>query len=341
MSTRLMISLSEFTPSLEVYSINESFLDLSSFSHLDLTDYGHQIRQAIKQWTGLPIAVGIGPSKTLAKIANRIAKKSPDANGVFNLLTTDPAPLLAQIDVEDVWGVGRRYANALREKDIETALQLRDAPQGWVKQRFGVTLLRTVLELGGFSCIPLELAPAPKQGITCSRSFGRRVQSLDELKEAIATHTSRAAEKLRREQLVATVITVFIHTNRLKCEPQHHKSVQITLPVATDDTAELIHFALRGLASIYRSGHAYQKAGVMLLNLVPFDLIQPNLFDRRDRDRSRLLMATLDQINQQMGKNTLQFAAAGLIKPWQTRSSKRSPRYTTQWSELPVVQAKN
>jgi DNA polymerase V len=339
MSARLITSLEQFTPNLEVYSIDESFLDLTGHQLRELTDYGQRMRQTIKQWLGIPISVGIGRTKTLAKIANRVAKKWPTAKGVFNLCDQEPDLVLAKIQVQDVWGVGRQYSKALQEKGIQTALQLRDAPQGWIKQRFGVTLLRTVLELGGLSCISLDLAPAPRKSIICSRSFGQKIESLRNLKEAVATYTSRAAEKLRREGLATTMISVFIHTNRFSPDPQYQNSVHINLPVATDDSAELIDFAWQGLERMYRPGYLYQKAGVMLFNLVPLTLVQPSLFDQRDREKYRLLMATIDKINRQHGAGTVQFGAAGLQKAWSMRSAQRSPRYTTQWEELPVVRA--
>jgi DNA polymerase V len=335
MSRRLMASLEEFTPALEVYSIDEAFLDLTGFTHLNLEEYGHQIRQKIHQWTGLPISVGIGASKTLAKIANRIAKRSP--SGVFNLLATEPVPILAQIPIEDVWGIGRQYSKTLNAAGISTALALRDAPQGWIKQKFGVTLLRTVLELAGTSCIPLELAPASRRMIICSRSFGRKVTLESELREAVATYTSRAAEKLRQATLVANIITVSIRTNRYSNDSQYRHSVQIMLPVATDDTTELINYALQGLASIYRSGFFYQKAEVMLLDLVPKNTVQPSFSCGRDRERYQLLMETIDVINRQLGAGTLQFAATGLKKDWWMRTAQRSSRYTSHWEELPIV----
>jgi DNA polymerase V len=342
LSARMMRSLERFTPDLEVYSVDESFLDLTSFTHLDLTDYGQQMRRKIRQWLGLPIAVGIGSTKTLAKVANRVAKKHPQSEGVFNLLNAEPEPVLEEIEVGDVWGVGRQYSRALQEKGIKNALQLRDAHQGWIKQRFGVSLLRTVWELGGVSCIPLDIAPAPRQSVTCSRSFGSKIESLSELREAVATYTSRAAEKLRRDELATTVVRVFIQTNRFDNDaPQYSNAAQVSLLVASNNTAELIQHAFQALKQIYRPGYLYQKAGVLLLDLVPITQTQLSLFDTRDRDRDKgnNLMQTLDQINSQFGSNTLQFGAAGLQKPWQMRSAKRSPRYTTQWGELPVVRA--
>jgi DNA polymerase V len=339
MSARLMASLEHFTPDLEVYSIDESFLDLSRYTHLDLTDYGRQMRRLVKQWLGLPISVGIGHTKTLAKLANHVAKKQLDTDGVLNLITSDAEPVLAEILVRDVWGVGRQTSQALYAQGIQTALQLRDAPQGWIKKRFGVSLLRTVLELGGIACIPIDLAPAARKSIICSRSFGRKVESLVALQEAVATYVSRAAEKLRQENLTANIISVFIQTNRFNDDPRYHNAVQMSLPVATDDTVELIEFALQGVQKIYKPGYFYQKAGVMLLELAPPSLVQASLFDQRDRQKYRQLMTAIDTINRRQGTGAIQFGAAGLQKPWQMRSAQRSPRYTTQWAELPVVKA--
>ncbi len=336
MSARVMTSLAEVTPSLEVYSIDECFLDLSSFSQVDLTDLCYQAQAKIKQYTGIPVSFGIGSTKTQAKLANYIAKAGQ--SGIFNLTTVEPEPILAQVAVENVWGVGKRSAKALRSQGIQTALQLRDAPQGWIKQRFGVVLLRTVLELQGCSCLPLELSPIPRKGMTVSRSFGRPVESLAELKQAVSTYVSRAAQKLRREQLTATGLKVFVITSRFST-PQYQNSVSVTLPVATNDTAELIHYALKALEAIYRSNFKFKKAGVILLGLVPVKQFQPDLLDGRDRQRDRTLMQTMDQINAQLGAGTIQFAVAGFDQPWQLRAQFRSQRYTTHWDELLTVKA--
>jgi len=337
-SQRVMTLLEELAPACEVYSVDEAFLDLKLADGCSLKLAQH-IRKTVLKWTRIPVCLGLGPSKTLAKVANRVAKKHPEYGGIFDISTVDPEPILASLDVQDVWGVGYRYARALREQGIMTALDLRNAPQGWIKQRFGVTLTRTVLELQGLSYLPLDLSPVPKKGITCSRSFGRPVVQLSELQEAVATYTTRAAEKLRREGVIAPVLTVFITTSRFREGPSYSNSATLSLPVATDDTAELIGYALRGVESIYRSGYLYIKAGVMLLNLMPATLVQPNFFDSRDRERYRLLMQTIDGINTRFGSGTLQFAAAGLVKPWAMRSAQRSLRFTTRWAEIPVVKA--
>jgi DNA polymerase V len=203
----------------------------------------------------------------------------------------------------------------------------------------GVVGMRLVAELRGRSCLDLEVCPAPKQGITCSRTFGRSVCTLAEMEEAVSSYVTRAAEKLRREGLAATVLTVFVMTNAFTEEPQYRNSVTCTLPVGTDTTSALIRAALRGLRTIYRGGYRYKKAGVMVTALVPASQVQPDLFDQQDRPKSKRLMAALDAVNDRWGAGTLQYASSGLTKTWQTQCHHRSPAYTTNWDELPVVNA--
>jgi DNA polymerase V len=282
MSQRVMTSLAQFTPEIEIYSIDEAFLDLTGFHHLDLTEYGHQIRDRVKQWTRIAVSIGIAPTKTLAKVANRIAKKS---SGICDLAQLDADEVLHSLAVEDVWGIGRRYAKSLRSHGIQTALQLRDADPVWAKQKYSVVMQRTILELRGHSCIPLELAPPSRQSIMVSRSFSRPVTELRELQEAIATHLSRAAEKLRFYRLTVNILQVFAHTSRFR-DNYYSNSVTISLPVATQDTTELLFHAMRGAEAIYRPSHAFAKAGVLLLELQPETLVQGHLFAQQDSDRS-------------------------------------------------------
>jgi DNA polymerase V len=336
MSQRVMIALAQSSPEVEVYSIDEAFLDLSGFQHLDLAEYGQGIRERVKQWTGIGVSIGIGPTKTLAKVANRIAKKS--GSGVCNLATLNTDEVLSSLDIEDIWGIGRRYAKSLRMNGIQTALQLRDADPVWARQKYSVVMQRTILELRGHSCIPLELAPPSRQSIMVSRSFGRPVTELRELREAIATHLSRAAEKLRVYRLTANVLQIFAHTSRFR-DNYYSNGVTVSLPVATQDTAELLFYAMTGVETIYRPGHAFAKAGVLLLELQPETLVQGHLFEQRNDARSQLLMATLDNINRRFGARTLQYAAAGLEKGWGMKQGKRSQRWTTCWEELLVVRA--
>jgi len=340
LSQRVMETLEQFSPDLEIYSIDEAFLSLSGFERRNLTDYGREIRWTVKQWTGLPVSVGLAETKTLAKLANRIAKRTPDTDGVFDLLACpDRDTLLGKVPIEDVWGIGPSYARLLTQHGITTALQLHEADEHWIRRHMGVVGMRVVAELRGHSCVDLDACPAPKQGITCSRSFGRPVCTLAEMEEAVSSYVTRVAEKLRGEALAATVLTVFVMTNAFTEEPQYRNSVTCELPVATDTTSALIRTSLKGLRRIYRDGYRYKKTGVMVTALVPASQIQPDLFDQQDRPKSKRLMAALDAINARWGAGTLQYAASGLTKAWQMQSHRRSPAYTTNWAELPVVDA--
>ncbi len=340
LSQRVMETLEPFSPDLEIYSIDEAFLNLSGFTSRNLTEYGHIIRATVKRWTGLPVSVGIAETKTLAKIANRIAKRTPDTSGVFDLLACpDRNALLDRVPVEDVWGIGRNHARVLNQHGITTALQLREVDDQWIRKRMGIVGLRLVMELRGVSCLDLEQCPPPRQSLTCSRAFGTLINTLEEMEEAISVYTSRVAEKLRRERLAATVLTVCLTTNEFKEGPQYSNALTLKLPVVTDSTADLIRCALRGIRSIYRDGYCYKKAGVMLTGLVPASLIQFDLFDDQDRRRSKRLMAALDAINDRWGAGTLQYASSGLTKAWQTQCHRRSPAYTTDWDALPVAHA--
>jgi len=336
LSARVMTTLTQWASAVEVYSIDEAFLDLTGISTDALTRYGQTLRTTIYQWIGIPVSIGIALTKTLAKLANRLAKRSPQ--GVVALtITAEINATLACTRVEDIWGIGPGYSKRLKTHDIQTALQLRDANDRWVRQQLGVVGLRIVWELRGISCLPLELCPPPKHSLMVSRSFGRPITALTEMREAVATYMTRAAEKLRRAQRAAGVLTVFLMTNRFTDEPQYSNSVTIALPVATQDTAELIRYALRGIAQLFREGYRYQKAGVIVTSLVPAHQVQTHLFDQHDRKRSERLMAALDVSNTQWGSGTVRYAAVGLRPQWITRCGHRSPRYTTRWEELVVV----
>ena len=334
MSTRVMDTLSTFTPTLEIYSIDEAFLDFSGFSQRNLTAYAQSVRQTVKQQTGIPVSLGLAPTKTLAKLANKLAKCS--SSGVFDLATVDTHAVLATTPLVDLWGIGRQYAKSLQEYGYSTALDLRDADLAWIKQRYGIVMVRTVLELRGQSCLPLELVAPPRQSLMVSRSFGRPVTTLTHLQAAIATYTSRAAEKLRQQSLAASVLHVFARTSRYGDTP-YSDTVVTSLPVATSDTAELLHYATRCGEALYQPGLQFSKAGVLLLNLVPDTQVQTNLFDTRDRTRDRKLMATVDQLNRQFGAGTVRFAAVGLQQPWALKATHRSPCYTTRWQDLLIV----
>jgi DNA polymerase V len=336
LSARVMATLTQWAPAVEVYSIDEAFLDLTGIATDALRTYGQTLRTTVHQWTGIPVSIGIAPTKTLAKLANRLAKRSPQ--GVVTLTAaSEIEATLACTRVEDIWGIGPGYTRRLKTYDIRTAIQLRDANDRWIRQQLGVVGQRIIWELQGISCLPLERCPPPKQSLMVSRSFGRPITVLSEMREAVATYMTRAAEKLRRAQRAAGVLTVFLMTNHFTDEPQYANSVTISLPVATQDTAELIRYALRGIEQLFREGYRYQKAGVILTALVPAHQVQTHLFDQHDRARSQRLMAALDAINRQWGAGTVRYAAVGLRPQWITRCGHRSPRYTTRWEELVVV----
>lgn len=340
MSERVMDVLETFTPEMEYYSIDEAFLLLNGLSD-NYTKYGRKIRAKIYRWTGIPVGVGIGPTKTLAKIANHIAKKNPEHDGVFDIIGRDDLDeLLERIEVADLWGVGHQYASFLNRHGIYTVRQFKDAEEKWVKKYLTITGVRTLLELRGTSCVPLIRARPARQTIACTRSFGARVETLQGLKEAVATYAARAAERLREERLTASYVQVFIRTSYFGDEPQYGNSATFRLPVATSFSPRLIHYALRLVERLFKPGYRYAKAGVILSGIAPEGQTQLNLFGppptskRHDR-----VMEAVDTINQEWGRNTVLFAAAGLAKEWKMRQARRSPRYTTRWEELPVVKA--
>ncbi|TKB60862.1 MAG: Y-family DNA polymerase [Nitrospira sp.] len=340
MSQRVMETLDPFSPELEIYSIDEAFLSLSGFSSWNLTEHGQVIRATVKRWTGLPVSVGIAETKTLAKIANRVAKRTPDTGGVFDLLAcSDREAVLSRVAVEEVWGIGRNHARVLNQHGITTALQLREVDDQWIRKRMGVVGLRLVLELRGISCLDLEQCPAPKQSLTCSRAFGKLMSTLAEMEEAVSVYTSRVAEKLRRERLAATVLTVCLTTNEFKDGPQYSNTLTRTLPTVTDNTADLIGSAIQSIQAIYRGGYHYKKAGVMLTGLVPASQIQADLFDEHNRRKSNRLMSALDAVNDRWGAGTLHYASSGFTRSWKTQFHHRSPAYTTDWNSLPIVTA--
>jgi DNA polymerase V len=338
MSNRVMAILSTFSPQQEVYSIDESFLDLSGFRHRNLTVYSQKIRQTIRQWTGLPVCVGIGSSKTLAKLASHIAKKHTRFDGVCDLnamVAEERDAWFGRIEARQVWGVGPRLASRLAELDIHSVLDLKRADLATLRRRFGVMMEKTVRELGGLVCIELEEMAASKKQIVSSRSFGAPVSDLASLQQSIARYTSRAAEKLRHQHSCACSLQVCIHTSPHR-EPYYGNSMTVPLSPPTDDTLRLVNAALWGLERIYKAGHRYQKAGVTLSGLVSQDGVQTDLFGSGAAgSKSARLMQVLDQVNRGMGKQTLRLAAEGFRQPWGMRQESRSPGYTTCWDDLP------
>ena len=348
MSRRMMSVIGSYAAEQEIYSIDESFLRFTGFGHWDLTRHAAQLRRQVRRWTGIPVGVGIGPTKTLAKLANHLAKRHPDfkALGVCNLQDLEPWQqwrYFAEVQVGEVWGVGHRWAARLQELGIRTVMDLKLADPEFIRTRFGVVMERTVRELNGAHCIPLEEAAPAKQQIVSSRSFGRLLTDRRELLEAVSTYAARAAVKLRREGEAAGAMQVFLQTNPfIPDEPQYHPATLIRFASPTRDTARLIAAARQGVARIYKGGYRYKKCGVMLLDLVPETVRQGDLFDlgavpddgRRDR-----LLAVLDNINEQMGRGTLHFAAEGTGQSWGMRRERLTPGYTSEWGGLVVGRA--
>ncbi|EJU6379131.1 Y-family DNA polymerase [Salmonella enterica] len=342
MSNRVMSHLEELAPRGEQYSIDEMFLDVSGIdSCIDFEDFGRQLREHVRNGTGLTIGVGMGPTKTLAKSAQWASKEWPQFGGVLALTTGNPRrteKLLSLQPVEEIWGVGRRISRKLSTMGITTALQLARANPAFIRKNFNVVLERTVRELNGVSCISLEEAPSPKQQIICSRSFGERVTTYEALRQAICQHAERAAEKLRGERQFCRHIAVFVKTSPFAVNEAYYGNVaseKLLLP--TRDTRDIISAAVKALDSIWLDGHRYAKAGVMLNDFTPSGVSQLNLFDEEQpRAQSDELMKVLDRINHS-GKGKIWFAGRGIAPEWQMKRDMLSPAYTTRWSDIPVA----
>ncbi|MCP5007265.1 MAG: Y-family DNA polymerase [Planctomycetes bacterium] len=356
MSRRVMEVLKQFTPDIEIYSIDEAFLTLTKARALsglrstaglwceDYATYGRKIRQMVMKWTGISVSVGIAKTKTLTKVANEIAKKHPRYGGVIDLSECPERDLdfyLEQLGVEDVWGVGHQYARLLRVHGIKTARDLKYADVKWIRERMTVIGEQCVLELRGIPCFELDRQPVRKKGIRSSRSFGKSVTTLEDIEEAIASYVSRAAEKLRSQHSCANILIVYVKTNKFKRdEAQYANSIHIKLNEPTASTIELTKLALRGLNKIYKHGYRYKKAGVLLEGIQPDSLIQLNMFSSLDYaviEREEALMQTVDRINRKWGRGSLRLAAEGMKQTWKMRRSMLSPAYTSNWEELLVI----
>ncbi len=335
LSARVMRVLQEFTPDLEVYSIDEAFLSFEGFESR-LEKHARELRRTTLQWTGIPVSVGIAPTKTLAKVANRTAKKQPGRDGVCNLMAeSDQIDALANLELTDLWGVAGRMALRLNALGIDTPLKLRNADTTMLRERLGVVMERMSRELRGVPCHDLVLANPDKKSIIASRSFGRTVTALHEMSEAVSSHTERAAEKMRRQHLAASMISVFVTTNPFKAEDrQYATSYGVRLPVPSADTAVLLRAAAHALDRIWRDGFRYKKAGVMLLDLAPAAIVQGDLWTAPDSARRKSLMQTIDRLNADHGRGVVRFASTGIKQEWKLRCDQRSPRYTTDWNEL-------
>jgi DNA polymerase V len=340
MSARVMSVLGQFAPEVEVYSIDEAFLNLDGFAHFDLNVYGNKIIKTTHQSTGIPVSIGIAPTKTLAKLANKLAKKIPENRGVYVLdsaAKTDAA--LKIFPIEDVWGIGRQHAVRLAQMNIKTAFDFTKLPRTWVLSNMTVVGLRMWEELRGKACYDLELMPQTKKNICTSRSFGQVLDKMSDIEEAVSTHAASCGEKLRRQKSCAAMLTIFIATNRFsKGTPQYANSICLHLPQPTNDSAVLIKAAKMGLKQLFKKGYFYKKAGIIVHELTPETTTQITLFQSIESDeKHRKLMHVLDNLNQSMGKNTVKFAAQGQSKRWQLKQEKLSAHYTTRLKDIFVV----
>lgn len=338
MSHRVMMTLGEFTPELEIYSIDEAFLNLGGIP-ADLREYARTIRETVLRNTGLPVSIGVGPTKVLAKTANHYAKKVPENQGILVLDT--PARIdeaLQQFEVKEVWGIGRQYAALLMKHGVKTAWDFRQLPEAWVRKHMTVVGARIQKELAGVSCLPLELITPNKQAICTSRSFGEPQTELEPIQEAVATFTAKCAYKLRKQKCCAGVIMVFIHTNGFNPhDPQHAENFVYTLPVASNSNFELIKYALYALKHIYQTGYRYKKAGVIVSDIVPEGQVQGSLFDRVDREKHAAVMKAMDGINAKYGHQFIKTAVQGSGVRWKLRQENLSPCYTTRWRDIITV----
>lgn len=337
MSHRVMSILTEKAPEIEIYSIDEAFLSFNGMKHWDLYNHALDIKNTVYQETGIPTCIGLGPTKVLAKVANKIAKKDKiKTQGVYSLLDPDHRKqVLAKFPVEDIWGIGRKSAEKLRQRNILTALDLMNADPEMVCKFLTVVGARIVEEINGKSCLDLELDAEDRKQIVSSRSFGRPVKTLSELKESIANHITNAGEKLRSQKLICRQLTVFVQTNPFKSQtPQYFNSASLKIPSGTSVTPKLIEKAFTLLENIFRDGYEYKKAGIVLNDLVKKDFIQTDFFSSHDSIKDDYLMSVIDDINRFHGKGSVKSAACGINQFWKMRSEMKSPCYTTRWSEL-------
>lgn len=361
-SRRMFDTIGGFVPALEHYSIDEAFVHFDDSGHQE--EDAHEIRRTVRKWTGIPVSVGIAPTKVLAKIAAAIAKKRPEHDGVVDLSGADADRYLKDFDVADVWGIGPRYAKFLKSEGeandeqpdlweasglprvlgkqrIETALELKNCPDTWVRKHLTIKGLRLVWELRGISCLPLEAFERPRKGLCCSRSFGRSVTTLDDLGQAIAMHCARGGEKLRRQRLAASHLTVFISTSRFRQNPEEVYSAAASwqLPFPTSYTPGLIDAAQSLLERVYKPGFVYHKAGIFLSDIVADTQRQQSILAGIDNERRVRVMRAVDEINRRHGRYTVRPLAASSERGWEMRRQRLSPRYTTRLDEVLRVKA--
>ena len=337
-SRRVMRTLKRFNSEIEVYSIDEAFLDLSNFSDDEIESVGIEIRSIILQWTGIPTSIGIAKTKTLSKIANHIAKK--EKSGVVSLIgIEDIDPILEKVEIGDVWGVGRQLTKFYIKNDIYNAKQLKNISNTWIKKSSNVLSSRTAMELRGISCIDLEIQDSKRKSCVVSRSFGKKVETFQELKESVTNYCLNTSEKIRSESLIAKSVTVFLRTSPFQNRGIYYSnSKTIDFPIATDNSIEIVKVAINGLKDIFKRGYKYQKVGVMLSGLSNLEN-KNNLFSSSKDEKIKSLMRSIDSTNCRYGRSALSLASGGVNKKWNMRRKHSSKIDTVDFRCLPTIKA--
>ena len=338
LSRRVMRTLKRFNSDIEVYSIDEAFMDLSNYTDTEVESVGREIRQTVLKWTGIPTSIGIAKTKTLSKVANHIAKKKQ--SGVTSLIGIENLdPILEKVEINDVWGVGRQLTKFYQKNGIYNAKQLKNKSNTWIKKSSNVLSSRTAMELRGVPCIDIETTQTKRKSCVVSRSFGKRIESFQELKEAVANYCLNASEKIRSESLVAKAITVFVKTSPFQRNFGYYSnSKTVDFPIATNNSIETVKTAVASLESIFKNGYRYQKAGVMLTGLSNADG-KKNLFSSEKDEKINSLMRSMDNTNYRYGRATLSLASAGVHKKWNMRRQYSSKIDTADFYCLPTIKA--
>ena len=338
LSRRVMRTLKRFNSEIEIYSIDEAFLDLSNFPDEEIENIGKEIRDIVLQWTGIPTSIGIAKTKTLSKVANHIAKKTK--SGVVSLIgVKDIDPILERVEVNDIWGVGKQLTKFFIKNGINNAKQLKNMSNNWIKKNSNVLSSRTAMELRGISCIDLETTSSKRKSCVVSRSFAKKVEKLQELQESITSYCLNAAEKIRSESLITKSITVFIRTSPFQNQFAYYSnSKTIDFPIATNNSIEIVKTALTGLKDIFKNGYRYQKSGIMLSGLFDSEG-NKNLFSSIKDDKIKSLMKSIDNTNYKFGRSTLSLASAGINKKWNIKRQHCSKIDTADFNFLPTIKA--
>lgn len=335
MSRRVMTILEDYSPEIEIYSIDEAFIKMKGFEHFNLQDHGNQMRAQVLKWTGIPTSIGLAPTKSLAKVANRIAKKFPDKTGGVYIIETEQQihKALKWLKVEDIWGIGRQHTKRLNAVGVKTAFDFIQLEQDWVKKHLSIVGLRLQMDLKGIPVLDLEMIQA-KKNIATTRSFERDYTTKDELTERIATFAVSCSEKLRQQGSCCNSLMVFIQTNRFKKHlPQYGRNIVVKLPFPTNSAIELVKYAQLALFKIFRAGLSYKKAGVIVQDITPQKYQQTTLFNANNQKHNPLMKA-IDEINQQYGQQKIRLASQDLKRVWKMKQEKLSPRYTTKLSDI-------